>query len=79
MIKMEAEVFGLLFLGYDATIKRTPFLKIMPSGWNIPVAVLETVYFQDYLSDGSKKNLTFMCTWFLEHMTFLTHQSISQI
>ena len=43
MSKKEAEMFGLLFLGYDATISRYPLLDIMASAKNIPVAVLDIV------------------------------------
>ena len=40
MIKKEAEIFGLLFLGGGATISRRPLLNIMASDKNIPVAAL---------------------------------------
>ena len=43
MIKKEADIFGLLFLGDGATISRCPLLNIMASAKNIPVAVLEIV------------------------------------
>ena len=43
MIKKEAEIFGLLFLGYGATISRCPLLNIMASAKNTPVAVLKIV------------------------------------
>ena len=56
MIKKEAEIFGLLFLGDGATISRCPLLNILDSAKNIPVAVLEIVYFQGYLDDGNKKD-----------------------
>ena len=55
MIKKEAEIFGLLFLGYGATISRCPLLNILASAKNIPVDVLEIVDFQGYLTDGNKK------------------------
>ena len=41
MIKKEAEIFGLLFLGDGATISRCPLLNILASAKNIPVDVLE--------------------------------------
>ena len=41
MIKNEAEIFRLLFLGHGTTISRCQLLNIMVSGENIPVAVLE--------------------------------------
>ena len=40
MIKKEAEIFGLLFLGDSATISIFPLLNILASGKNIPVAIL---------------------------------------
>ena len=40
MIKKEAEIFGLLFLGDSATISRCPSLNILDSAKNIPVDVL---------------------------------------
>ena len=41
MIRKEAEIFGLLFLGDGAKNSRCPLLNIMASEENIPVAVLE--------------------------------------
>ena len=35
---MEADIFGLLFLGDIATVSRPPFLNILDSG-KIPVSV----------------------------------------
>ena len=55
MIKKQAEIFGLLFLGYGATISGFPLLNIIASGKKIPVAVLEIVDFQGHLADGIKK------------------------
>ena len=55
MIKKEAEIFGLLFLGYGAKISRFPLLNILASVKNIPVAVLEISDFQGHLADGNKK------------------------
>ena len=46
MIKKEAGIFGLLFLGGGATITRTPLLNALASGGNIPVAVLDILYYQ---------------------------------
>ena len=43
MIKKEAEVFGLLFLGDGATISRCTLLNILASAKNIPVAILKIV------------------------------------
>ena len=61
MIKKEADIFGLLFLGDRATISRCPLLNILCSAKNIPVAVLEIVDFQGHLSLGNKKDATFIC------------------
>ena len=44
MIKKEAEIFRLLFLGDSATISIFPLLNILASGENIPVSVLKIVY-----------------------------------
>ena len=55
MIKKEAEIFGLLFLGDGATISRCPLLNILASTKNIQVAVLETIDCQGHLAEGNKK------------------------
>ena len=54
MIKKEAEIFGLLFLGDGATISRCPLLNILASANKTPVAVLENFDCQDHLTDGNK-------------------------
>ena len=41
MIRKEADVFGLLFLGDGATMSRCPLLNIQDYGGNIPVFVLD--------------------------------------
>ena len=61
MIKKEAEIFGLLFLGDGATISRCPLLNILASTKNIPVDVLENVDCQGHLPSGNKKDGTFIC------------------
>ena len=40
LIKKESDMFGLLFLGDSSTISRSPLLKILVSGGNLPVSVL---------------------------------------
>ena len=64
MIKMEAEIFGLLFLGDGATISRFPLLNILAYAKNIPVAVLEIVDCHGHLADDNKKDGTFICNPF---------------
>ena len=49
LIKKESDIFGFLFLGDGATISRVSLLKILVSGKNVPVAVLELVDFQVHL------------------------------
>ena len=68
MIKKEADIFGLLFLGDGATISRCPLLNILASAKNIPVSLLEIVDCQGHLSWGRKKDPTFICNQFLNHM-----------
>ena len=68
MIKNEADIFGLLFLGDGATISRCSLLNIMDSGKNIPVDVLEIVDCQGHLADGKEKYGTFICNQFLKHI-----------
>ena len=58
----------MLFLGNGATISRCPLLNILDSEKNIPVSVLEIVYCQGNLSDGNKKDGTFICNRFLYQM-----------
>ena len=68
MIKKEADIFGLLFLGDGATISRCPLLNILASVKSIPVSVLEIVDCQGHLARGYKKDATFICNLFLNHM-----------
>ena len=68
MIKKEAEIFGLLFLGDGATISRCPLLNILVSAKKIPVTVLEIVDCQGHLADGNKRYGNFICNQFLNHM-----------
>ena len=67
MVKKEAEIFGLLFLGDGATTPRCQLLDILSSAKNTPVAVLEIVDCQGHSSDGNKKYGTFICNQFLNH------------
>ena len=64
MIKKEAEIFGLSFLGDGATISRCPLLNILDSSNNIAVDVLEIVDCQGHLAHGNKKNGTIICNYF---------------
>ena len=66
-IKKEAEIFGLLILGYGATISRCPLFNILNSK-KIPVTVLEIVDCQGRLADVNKKYGIFICNQFLDHM-----------
>ena len=68
IIKNEAEIFGLLFLGDGTTISRFPLSNIQASAKNIPVDVLEIVYCQGHLADDNKKYGIFICNKFLNHM-----------
>ena len=68
MIKKEAEIFGLLFLGDGATISRCTLLNILSSENNIPVAVLEIADFRSHQADSNKKDSTFICNSVLNHM-----------
>ena len=68
MIKKEAEIFGLLFLGDGAIISRCPLLNKLASVKNIPGDVLEIVDCQGHLADGNKKDGTLVCNWCLNHM-----------
>ena len=43
-------------------------LNILDSGGNIPFSVLGIVYFQGHLSDGNKKDGTFICNQFMNHI-----------
>ena len=64
MIKKEADIFGLLFLGDCATISRCPLLNKLASVKNIPVDVLEIVDCQGHITKGNKKDATFICNLF---------------
>ena len=67
MIKKEADIFGLLFLGHGAIISICPLLNILYYGENVPVAVLQFFYCQGRLTDGNKKCGTLICNLFLKH------------
>ena len=68
MIKKEAEIFGLLFLGDGATISGCPLLNILAFGENISFAVLGIVDCQGNLSYGNRKDRTLTINQFLNHM-----------
>ena len=59
---------GCYFLVDGATISRCPLLNILASAKNIPVAVLLIVDCRGCLADGNKKDATFICNHFLNHM-----------
>ena len=63
-----SDILGFLFPGDGATISRNPLFNILVSRKNIPVAVLEIIYCQGHLADGGKKDGTFMCNIFIDHM-----------
>ena len=65
MIKEEAEIFGLLFLGDGATISRCTLLNIRASANNIQVAVLEKNYCQSHLAVGKKTQHSFVIVFFI--------------
>ena len=68
IIKKEAEIFGLLFLGDGVKFSRCPLLNILASGENILVVVLETVDCQGYLDDGNKDDRILICNHLLNNM-----------
>ena len=70
MIKKEADIFGLLFLGDGATFLLCPLLNILASAKNIPVAVLGNVDCHVHLADGNKKDGTFICNRFFGTINF---------
>ena len=77
MIKKEADIFGLLFLGDGATISRCPLLNILCSAKNIPVAVLEIFDCQGHLSLGNKKDAKFICNRFMKHLKAMTPEKFN--
>ena len=68
MIKKEAYILGLIFLGDIATISRTSLLNILVSGKKLPVAVLKPVDCQGHLANGGKIYGTVFCNRFLKHI-----------
>ena len=55
-------------------------MKILVSGKNIPVAVLEPVDCQGHLSDGGIKNGIFICNRFIEHIKIIDpHKSSTDV
>ena len=80
LIEKESEIFGLLFLGDGATISRVPIFKILFSGKNLPVALLELVDCQGHLADGGTKNTSFIFNRFLDHFKRIDpHKSIIDV
>ena len=53
MIKKGVDIFGMLFLGYGATISIFLLLNILASGKHIPVAVSGNFDCQGHLADGN--------------------------
>ena len=72
--KKTSDVFELLFLDDGANISRIALLKIFVSGDNLPVGVLELVDNKVHLSYGGGKDGTFICTRFLDNISFLIRQ-----
>ena len=68
LIKKESDIFGLLFLVDGVTISRIPLLEILVSGKDLPVAVLELVDCQVHLADCGKKDGSFICNIFPDHI-----------
>ena len=63
-IKKETDIFGMLFLGDGATTSRCTLLNMLSLGENIPVDILEIIDCQGHLSDGNKREGTFICNQF---------------
>ena len=69
LIKIQWDIFGLLFIDNGATIYRTLLLNILVSGGNILVYALEIFDCQGSLADGAEKYRIFIYKRFLEHKT----------
>ena len=70
-LEKEADVFGLAFLGDGATVKRMLLLNVLASGKNAPATVLEIVDCTGHLSNGGKKDASFIANTFLPHLAKL--------
>ena len=68
MIKKEAEIFGLLFLGDGTTISRCPLLNILASAKIHQLLYWKLLICQGHLADDNKKYGTLICNIFLNHM-----------
>ena len=80
LIKKESDIFGLLFIGDGTTISIPPPLKIFVSGKNIPVSVLELVYFQVKLRKVWGKRWNLYMQYFIEHMRNIDlHKTITYV
>ena len=72
--------FWILFLGDGANIYRIPLLNKLVSVKNHPVVVLELFDCQGQLVDGGKKDRTFICNIFLDHIRKIyPHKSITTV
>ena len=76
LIKKDYDIFGLLFIGDGTNIYRIPIFNISVSRNNPPVAVLELVDFEGHLADGGRKDGSFICTIFLEHINKFDHHKL---
>ena len=68
IIKREAEISGLLFLGDGATISRYTLLNILVYRRNILLSVLEIVDCKGHLDNGNKKYGKLFCNQFMRHI-----------
>ena len=55
----EADVFGILFLGYLSMVKGCPLINIIPSSLNVPVDLLGVKYCSKQLAQGVNNDATF--------------------
>ena len=77
LIKKESDIFRFLFQGDGTIISRIPLLNILVSGDKLQVAVFELVDFQVHLKNDGKKDGTFICNIFLEHIKIDPRMSIT--
>ena len=69
-----ADMYGIHFQGYGATVKDTPLLNIFSGGVHLPVAVQNIVYCTGHITCDHKKDNKFVAESFFDPMNELDQE-----
>jgi hypothetical protein len=67
-LEKEINIFGVLFYGDGATIKKLPLINILASGVHIPAFMIEIVDCSRHLERGGKKDASYISSLFRPHI-----------